>query len=151
MVKHGGAVSTKRAEETRKESQKMNSLYMKGRRRPIKGWIIAMRPVGESDYVYEVKVRPDTAKEQPENEKRVSVKEIWMPLAEDPAVIALLYGDKDLIINSRCRIEFLDATPRSGQVFIEFDPGRMKKSRKQSTEFDQKAFLYATAGGGKLF
>jgi hypothetical protein len=151
MVKHGGAVTTKYGEELRKESQKAGSTYMKGRRRDIKGWIIALRPVGESDYLHEVQVRPDTAKNQSKDKQTISVQTVWLPLAEDPTVIAMLHGDKDLIIDSRCRIEFLDATPRSGQVFIEFDPGRMKKPRKQSTEFDQKAFLYATAGGGKLF
>jgi len=150
MVKHGGAVTTKYGEELRKESQKTGSTYMKGRRRDIKGWIIALRPVGESDYLHEVQVRPDTARRQ-NDRQTISVTTVWLPLADDPAVIAMLYGDKDLILGSRCRIEFLDATPRSGQVFIESDPGYAKKSRTQATEFDQKAFLYATAGGGKLF
>jgi hypothetical protein len=151
MVKTGGSVSTKHQENIRKQNQDLKSILLKARRDPIRGFISAIRPGPEGDYYYEVKVTPDLSSQEEANFRGfVTIANIWMPLAEDPSVIAVLYGDKEMILHKRCRIEFSSATPKNGIVFIEFDP-RQRKLRKKATEFDRKAFLYAAAGNGKLF
>jgi hypothetical protein len=148
MVKHGGSVTTKHQENIRKQNQSIGSVLLKTRRDPVRGTITAVRPGPDGDYFYEVRVRPDA----------VSTKEtgfgnsldIWFPLAEDASVIALLYGDRDMILNSKCRIEFSSANPKTGMVFIEVDLER-RNLRAKATTFNKKAFLYATAGNGKAF
>lgn len=150
MVKTGGSVTTKHQESIRKQNQGLKSLLLKARRDPVRGFISAVRPGPEGDYFYEVKVTPDlSSREEAKYRSSLTLADIWMPLAEDPAVIALLYGDREMIIQKRCRVEFSSATPKNGIVFIEFDP-RQRKLRKKATEFDKKAFLYASAGNGKL-
>jgi hypothetical protein len=152
MIKTGGSVTTKHQESIRKQDQGLKSLLLKARRDPIRGFISAIKPGDSSgnDYYYEVRVTPNISSEEEASYKGfIALADMWMPLAEDPAVIALLYGDKEMILQSRCRVEFSSATPDTGIVFIEFDPKR-RKLRKRATEFDKKAFLYATAGEGKL-
>lgn len=153
MVKHGGSVTTKHKEYERQQQQKLNSTLLKTRRNPIHGFIVDIRKAPNGDYYYEVKIRADATPsnqfEQAAGEAVIINSDVWFPLAEDPSVIALLYGDKDLILDSRCRLEFTAASPSTGVIFIEFDPFR-RKPRKGATEFQKKAFLYAAAGGGKL-
>ena len=154
MIKHGGSVTTKHKELQRKESQNLGSVLLKSQRTPIRGFIYDIRSAADGDYFYEVKVRPDVIQPSSgggtsEASNKVTSENVWLPLDEDPSVIALLYGDKDLILGRRCRIEFRGPSPKTGNVVIEQHPQR-RKPRARATKFDKKAFLYAPAGNGKL-
>lgn len=157
MIKHGGGATNKNKDQQRKSQQNVGSLLLKTQRAPVRGYISALRPgPNDKEFFYEVKVRPDRSFGANRHERstrdgagEISQADVWMPLAEDPAVIAMLYGDKDMILGIRCRVEFAGATPETGVVFIQFDPNR-RRLRGTATEFERKAYLYAVAGGGSI-
>ena len=136
-----GAATTKYGERYRKQNAagKQGPIDII---RPIYGRIMAIRENSQGAYYYEVKVLADG--DEHANEL-IGLPNTWLPLGYPASEIALSFGDKDLIVGRRVRVDFTSFNTRSGIVYFTHQQDIIHPANDANI-LETEAFLYAPAG-----